>query len=210
MEGRLGRDRSDPARGTKDPRHRPRHPAVGAARDRRDQRRATAVRILLPAADARADPWPGLHLPGAAAAGRRGGRARLREPAAPQPRRCHGAECRRRLAVTHGKAALVTGGAVRLGRAIAVSLARAGYDVALHYNSSEAAAHDAAEEVRSHGVRCALLPFDPDAGGRVGPPDHRGGDGVPGLGRAGQQRLQLRRPRASPRRRRSSSIGCGR
>ena len=40
--------------------------------------------------------------------------------------------------VTERKAALVTGGAVRLGRAIAISLAAAGFDIALHYNTSEA------------------------------------------------------------------------
>ncbi len=63
-------------------------------------------------------------------------------------------------AVTEKKAALVTGGAVRLGRAIAVSLARAGYDVAVHYNRSEAEALATAEEIRGHGVRCELLPHD--------------------------------------------------
>ena len=43
----------------------------------------------------------------------------------------------------HGKVALVTGGAVRVGRAIALALADAGADVAFSYNSSaEAAAVD--------------------------------------------------------------------
>jgi pteridine reductase len=63
-------------------------------------------------------------------------------------------------AVTNGGAALVTGGAVRLGRAIAVSLAEAGYDIALHYNLSESKAHSAAAEIRDLGVRCDTLRCD--------------------------------------------------
>lgn len=62
--------------------------------------------------------------------------------------------------MTEQKAALVTGGAVRLGRAIACSLAQAGYDIALHYNSSAAAAEAAAAEIRLHGVRCELFQHD--------------------------------------------------
>ncbi len=62
--------------------------------------------------------------------------------------------------VTERKAALVTGAAVRLGRAIAVSLAQAGYDIALHYNGSHEAALEAAADIRSHGVRCKLFRHD--------------------------------------------------
>lgn len=58
------------------------------------------------------------------------------------------------------RAALVTGAGVRLGRAIANALAQAGYDIALHYNSSQAAAEEASREFRSHGVRCELFPCD--------------------------------------------------
>lgn len=47
--------------------------------------------------------------------------------------------------------ALVTGGAVRVGRAITVALARAGYRVWLHYHRSEAAA---AETSASLGAAC--------------------------------------------------------
>jgi NAD(P)-dependent dehydrogenase (short-subunit alcohol dehydrogenase family) len=36
------------------------------------------------------------------------------------------------------RAALVTGGAKRLGRAMALALAGAGFDVAVHYGASEA------------------------------------------------------------------------
>lgn len=63
-------------------------------------------------------------------------------------------------------AALVTGGAVRLGRAIAVSLAEAGYDIALHYNGSAAEAHSTAAEIRDRGVSCEL--FRCDLGGTDG------------------------------------------
>jgi pteridine reductase len=57
--------------------------------------------------------------------------------------------------------ALVTGGAVRVGRAIALGLGRAGYDVAVHYNDSAEAAEGAVEAVRSegsaaHGLRADL------------------------------------------------------
>lgn len=57
-------------------------------------------------------------------------------------------------------AALVTGGAVRLGRVIAMRLARAGFDLALHYGRSEEAAREAREEARALGVECELFPHD--------------------------------------------------
>ncbi|MEQ9365112.1 MAG: SDR family oxidoreductase [Leptospirales bacterium] len=57
-------------------------------------------------------------------------------------------------------AALVTGGAVRLGRAIALGLARDGYDIALHFNSSEQAARRTADEIRAHGVECEAFACD--------------------------------------------------
>jgi len=44
-----------------------------------------------------------------------------------------------------GRRALVTGGAVRVGRAVALALGRAGYSVGIHYRSSRA---EAAETVR--------------------------------------------------------------
>jgi NAD(P)-dependent dehydrogenase (short-subunit alcohol dehydrogenase family) len=58
------------------------------------------------------------------------------------------------------KAVLVTGAAKRLGRAIALDLASHGWDIALHFNSSEADAHEAGEVVRSAGRRVALLKAD--------------------------------------------------
>jgi pteridine reductase len=77
---------------------------------------------------------------------------------APVRLECAGSD--RGLKLTSRRAALVTGAGIRLGRAIACSLAQAGYDIALHYNSSAAAAEDACREVRSHGVRCEPFPCD--------------------------------------------------
>ena len=49
---------------------------------------------------------------------------------------------------------LVTGGAVRLGRAIVLHLAGRGYDIALHYGTSEESAKQTVDEVRKLDVRC--------------------------------------------------------
>jgi NAD(P)-dependent dehydrogenase (short-subunit alcohol dehydrogenase family) len=65
-----------------------------------------------------------------------------------------------------GRVALVTGGAVRLGRAISLALASRGADIALHYHASEANAQSEAEEIRALGRRCLLVSADlqePDA-----------------------------------------------
>lgn len=53
----------------------------------------------------------------------------------------------------HGKVALVTGGAVRVGKAIALALADAGADVAFSYHSSSDAAVATAKEVEAKGRR---------------------------------------------------------
>jgi NAD(P)-dependent dehydrogenase (short-subunit alcohol dehydrogenase family) len=55
---------------------------------------------------------------------------------------------------------LVTGAARRLGRAIAVDLARDGWDVAVHFNSSRADAQETAEQIRAEGGRAVLLKAD--------------------------------------------------
>ena len=57
-------------------------------------------------------------------------------------------------------AALVTGGAKRLGRAIVLSLAEAGYDIALHYRSSHRDAESAADAVYTLGRTCQLFRCD--------------------------------------------------
>ena len=59
-----------------------------------------------------------------------------------------------------GKVALVTGAGVRVGRAIALALARAGADVAIHFRGSGAGAETAASEVRAAGRRAVLVPAD--------------------------------------------------
>lgn len=56
--------------------------------------------------------------------------------------------------------ALVTGGAKRLGRAIALALADAGFDVAIHYAASAAEAEACAGEIRGRGRRAAALRAD--------------------------------------------------
>lgn len=56
--------------------------------------------------------------------------------------------------------ALVTGGAIRLGKAFALSLARAGYNIALHYHSSVDAAIETQQEIQALGVACDRFPFD--------------------------------------------------
>jgi NAD(P)-dependent dehydrogenase (short-subunit alcohol dehydrogenase family) len=56
--------------------------------------------------------------------------------------------------------ALVTGAGVRIGRRIALSLAEAGFDVAVHYRGSQAEAQSVAEAVTALGRRAAVLQAD--------------------------------------------------
>jgi NAD(P)-dependent dehydrogenase (short-subunit alcohol dehydrogenase family) len=58
------------------------------------------------------------------------------------------------------QAALVTGAGRRIGRAIALGLAQAGWDVAIHFRSSRAEAEASASAVRALGRRAALLECD--------------------------------------------------
>ncbi len=58
------------------------------------------------------------------------------------------------------RAALVTGGAVRLGRAIALGLARDGFSVAIHCRSSETEAERTAAACRAFGVASTVLRAD--------------------------------------------------
>ncbi len=64
------------------------------------------------------------------------------------------------IAATIPRTALVTGGAKRLGRGIALALAEAGFDVALHYGSSAAEAEATAQEIRALGRRACTLQAD--------------------------------------------------
>lgn len=55
------------------------------------------------------------------------------------------------------KTVLVTGAAQRVGRAIALELAARGWNVAVHYRHSRAAAEEVAEMIRFHGAQAALV-----------------------------------------------------
>ncbi len=70
-----------------------------------------------------------------------------------------------------GRVALVTGGAVRVGRALALGLAAAGADVFVHYNRSATPAEAVAAEITAMGRRAAIGSVDlmdtPAVGGLV-------------------------------------------
>ncbi len=59
-----------------------------------------------------------------------------------------------------GKVALVTGGAVRVGRAVAMGLAAAGAHLAVHYHRSADAARETVAGARQLGVEAAAFPAD--------------------------------------------------
>jgi NAD(P)-dependent dehydrogenase (short-subunit alcohol dehydrogenase family) len=61
--------------------------------------------------------------------------------------------------------ALVTGGGRRLGRAVALQAAAAGFDVVVHYNASRGEAEAVARDIEASGVRAALI------GGDLSDPD---------------------------------------
>jgi pteridine reductase len=58
------------------------------------------------------------------------------------------------------RVAVVTGGAVRVGRAIALALAEAGYDLVITYRSSDRPADELAELVERRGRRCETVRAD--------------------------------------------------
>jgi pteridine reductase len=60
----------------------------------------------------------------------------------------------------NGRVALVTGGAHRLGRALALGLARAGADVVVHYHASEDAARSTVAEIEALGRRALAVRAD--------------------------------------------------
>jgi len=60
----------------------------------------------------------------------------------------------------HGKTALVTGAAKRIGREIALALARAGANVALHFRQSAELAEELRTELVSHGVMAWVVEAD--------------------------------------------------
>jgi NAD(P)-dependent dehydrogenase (short-subunit alcohol dehydrogenase family) len=78
------------------------------------------------------------------------------------------------------RAALVTGGAKRLGRTMALALAEAGFDLAIHYAASATEAEATLGEIRALGRRAVALRADlaveaevarllPDAAAALGP-----------------------------------------
>jgi len=81
----------------------------------------------------------------------------------PQRRSHESTQARTRLAPARA-VALVTGGARRIGRVIALELATAGFDIALHHRGLDAASHADAEatagELRETGVRVELFAAD--------------------------------------------------
>jgi NAD(P)-dependent dehydrogenase (short-subunit alcohol dehydrogenase family) len=62
-----------------------------------------------------------------------------------------------------GKVALVTGGAIRVGKAITLALAQAGANVVVNYNASAQPAQDTVREAESHGVQGLAIQCDVSA-----------------------------------------------
>ena len=58
------------------------------------------------------------------------------------------------------KRVLITGSSRGIGKAIALQLAEAGFDIALHFHSNQAAADETKEALISHGVQVSCLQFD--------------------------------------------------
>lgn len=59
-----------------------------------------------------------------------------------------------------GRWALVTGGAKRVGRSIALELASRGANVIVHYNTSRTQAEEVVRELEARGVQAVALPAD--------------------------------------------------
>ncbi|MBS0644930.1 MAG: SDR family oxidoreductase [Acetobacteraceae bacterium] len=78
------------------------------------------------------------------------------------------------------RTAVVTGGAQRLGHAMCLALAEAGFDIAIHYNASQAEAEQLRAGIAGRGRRAVILKADlaveaevqtliPQAGAALGP-----------------------------------------
>lgn len=66
-----------------------------------------------------------------------------------------------------GKVALVTGGAIRVGKAISLELARAGADVVVNYHSSAGPADETVAEIAALGRRAIAVQADVSRGEQV-------------------------------------------
>ena len=62
--------------------------------------------------------------------------------------------------LNQNKIALVTGGAIRIGRAISMELAEAGYDLVIGYHSSKDQAFDLQKTIFDLGRQCELVHAD--------------------------------------------------
>lgn len=60
----------------------------------------------------------------------------------------------------HGRKALITGAARRVGRAMALHLAELGAGIVIHYNNSEAEARDLQQQIQGLGQAASLWCFD--------------------------------------------------
>jgi pteridine reductase len=77
-----------------------------------------------------------------------------------------------------GKKILITGGAVRIGRAMALAAASRGAEILLHYNRSRAEAEQTQSEIQALGCRASLLQADfDDSEGAAGLLARSRGDG---------------------------------
>jgi pteridine reductase len=66
-----------------------------------------------------------------------------------------------------GKVALITGGAIRVGRAISLELAAAGADIVVNYNSSAGPAEETVAEIQALGRRAIAQQADVSQGDQV-------------------------------------------
>lgn len=67
-----------------------------------------------------------------------------------------------------GKIVLITGAAQRIGRAIALAFASAGWQVAVHYRSSASAAQDLVDAIAAQGGRAIMLRADLSSADQTG------------------------------------------
>lgn len=71
------------------------------------------------------------------------------------------------MSALHGKVALVTGGAVRIGRAISMALAGQGMRLVVHYNSSSGPADELVGQIEEQGGEAVAIGADLSRGDEV-------------------------------------------